>query len=314
MEPKKRVAIVFFGLGRGIPLTIESIKNRIYACNPDFAFSFFTIASLNLVDEIHNPRTGEDGATLDAADAYLLDADAYMLVRQSDAAIAGALRAAQRRRDPFTNTWISVRNTLHQLASLRRAWALCAEQGGFDHYLFIRPDLIYLDDFKLTALIGGLDGEGCIALPAWHGWGGLNDRFALADATAARAYAERLTLVPEYCAADMFHPERFLAYALAKAGCRVCALPVRARRVRANGAIVDEDFSAAVNDLPDTPERLYLRAGPAGSSEEGLVFLEYADRVTGRPSRKNLSASAPPPDRSMRRWLRARVRHLKRST
>jgi len=258
-----RVAVVFFGVARGVSVTIASIKSRIYACNPADEFSFFTVASLNLVESISNPRTGETGVLVDPAEAFLLDADVYALVRQDDSAIAEAFAAVKQQRDYFNNEWISVRNSLHQLASLRRAWRLCLDggHGAFDYFLFARPDLIYLDDIRLRERLDGFDGGGNIALPAWHDWGGFNDRFALADAAAARHYAARLDLVAEYCAETVFHPERFLAYALEKGGCRVGALPVRARRVRADGAIVSEDFSESVIDLPLQPGRFCIRSG-----------------------------------------------------
>jgi hypothetical protein len=256
-----RIAVIFFGVARGMSVTIPSIKRRIYACNPAGEFSFHTLASLNLVERITNPRTGEAGVPLDPAEAFLLDADAYALVRQNDAAIAAALAAVKRQPDYFNNEWISVRNSLHQLASLRRAWRFCLDPGGFDYYLFLRPDLIYLDDIDLRAITSGFQGSGNIALPAWHDWGGFNDRLALADAAAARHYAARLDLVPEYCATTVFHPESFLAHALEQGGCRVGALPVKAKRVRADGAIVQEDFAESVADIPSRPRRFSMRAG-----------------------------------------------------
>lgn len=264
-----RVAVIFFGLARGLPVTIESIKRNIYACNSGETFTFYTIASLNLVQSISNPRTGENGYSPDAAEVFLLNANAYTLVRQHDAAIAEAFSAARVRQDPFRNGWISIRNVLHQLASLQRAWTSLMESphGDADYFLFARPDLIYHDEIKLAEILHGFDGSGNIAVPAWHSFGGFNDRFALADAAAARHYAQRLSLVPEFCTKTHFHPETFLAYALEKAECRVCRLPVWASRVRANGAIKSEDFGESVTSLPLTPKRFSTRHGD-------IVFIE----------------------------------------
>jgi hypothetical protein len=256
-----RVAVIFFGLARGIPLTLDSIQRHVFACNRAAGLSLYAIASLNLIDTITNPRNGEFAVPLTPTDAFLLDAQAYRLVRQDDAAIAPALAAAQTQPDTFGNDWISVRNHLHQLASLQRAWQLAAALGGFDYYLFLRPDLIYRDELRLPDLIARFDGDGCLALPAWHSFGGLNDRFAFAGATAARAYAGRLDLVERYCTRAALHPESLLAHALAEAGCKVCALPVHAQRVRAHGAIKEEDFEESVAALPLTPQRLLLEDG-----------------------------------------------------
>jgi hypothetical protein len=256
-----RVAVIFFGVARGVSVTIESLKNNLYAANPEA--EFYTIASLNLVESISNPRTGEDGISINPADAFLLNADVYTLARQNDDSIAEAFAAARQNRDYFENEWVSVKNALHQLASLRRAWSLVSDTlpGGVDYFLFVRPDLIYLDQFKLSDIVRGFHGRGNIALPSWHSWGGFNDRFALADATAARHYAERLSLVPEYCAKTVFHPESFLGYALEKGRCGVCALPVKANRVRADGVIKEEDFSESISEISLDPRRFHIQSG-----------------------------------------------------
>jgi hypothetical protein len=252
-----RVAVIFFGVARGTAMTVASIKRCIYACNP--GATFHTIASLNLVDTITNPRTGELGAPLNAADVFLLNADVYALTRQDDAAIATAFAAARQQHDVFGNCWISVRNHLHQLASLRRAWRLAADlPAGFDYFLFVRPDLRYLDEIHLADLIARFHGDNNISLPAWHSFGGFNDRFALATPGAARHYAGRLDLVAKYCANAPLHPESLLAYALGKGECKIGQLPARAFRVRAHGALNPDDFGLSVTPLPLAPSRFAM--------------------------------------------------------
>lgn len=258
-----RVAVIFFGLVRSIHLSIKNIRRNIYDCNLDDKISLYTVASINMIETLNNPRSGEMGIPLRPADVFLLDADAYALIRQDDAAIALHLAAAQRHLDEFGDGWNSVRNALHQLAALFRASTICthALPVQFDYFLFVRPDLIYLDEIRLEDIASRFHGEGNIALPPWHSFGGFNDRFALADAAAARHYAERLNLVTEYCAKRPFHSERLLNYALEKGGCKVCALPVRAERVRANGVIKREDFSDTVINLPLKPQHFTVAPG-----------------------------------------------------
>jgi hypothetical protein len=258
-----RVAVVFFGLARALPLTIESIRRRIYAANRGDGISFCTFAALNLVARVHNPRAGELDVALDPADVQLLQADVTALVTQEDVAIAVPLAAAQRQCDAYQNQWSAVRNLLQQLLSLQRAWALCTDpqRGAFDFFLFLRPDLRYLDTFRLARLAAAFKGEGNIALPGWERHGGFNDRFAFADALAASHYAQRLRLVGEFCAHEPLHAERFLTFALDRGACSVCALPVRAQRVRAHGAIVQESFRGVTRNLPRTPQRFSLDAG-----------------------------------------------------
>lgn len=238
-----RVAVMFFGLARRVADTRAAILRNVYACNP--GISFYTLASLNLVSRVDNPRSKERAVKLDQGQALLLPADLFLLARQEDADIAGPLAIAQQRDDVFRDGWASTRNLLHQLNSLRRGWHALAGLPGrrFDHVLFLRPDLLYLDPIRIGELAAGFRGERNIALPFWESHGGHNDRFALADLAAARFYAERLDHLGTYLAQRPLHSESFLASALAEGGCRVTELPVRARRVRSTGAIVHEDFA-----------------------------------------------------------------------
>jgi hypothetical protein len=263
-----RVAVIFFGIVRSLESTIASIRRNVYDCNPDV--SLFTLASLNLPRVISNPRSGETAVVPKHEDVFRLGADFYALVPQDDTAIAPFLAAAQRQPDLFENDWASIRNLLHQLVSLQRAWAICTTVlGGFDHYLFIRPDLEYLGEIRIRSLVSGFHGSGNIALPVWNSWGGFNDRFALADAAAAAHYAQRLTLVDRYCVTRSLHGEMFLGYALERGGCKVAALPVRARRIRADGRVHQENFDAKVIHLPDRPERFTQARGEILLKEEG---------------------------------------------
>ena len=262
MKPRLRVAVVFFGLARALRHTLGSIEQRIYAANRADGVEFGSFAALNIVQRLNNPRTGELDVALDPADAYLLKADRYALVPQEEASISAPLAAAQSRADAYDDGWSSTRNLLQQLSSLQRAWTLCSSEvlGRFDFFLFVRPDLEYLDDFRLSKLAAVFHGEGNIALPGWQRHGGFNDRFAFADRSAARCYAERLALVPAYCERESLHAERLLAYALAQGACHVCALPVRARRIRAHGDVVQETFSGWRRNLPSKPQRFSFDA------------------------------------------------------
>jgi hypothetical protein len=75
-----------------------------------------------------------------------------------------------------------------------------------------------------------------LAVPSWHGWGGLNDRFAVANQRAAMVYATRLRLLGDGLAAHGgLHGESLLALAASTASLRITELPGRALRIRAGG-------------------------------------------------------------------------------
>lgn len=254
-----RVAVLFFGVARGLDQSLGAIRDRILAVNRADGIELRLIACLNLPAVLRNPRGREFGLPLDPAAALRLDAHLCLLRRQDDADIAAPLASAQRQRDVHGHDWASARNLLHQLRSLQCAWHLMKSpgEGGFDAVLFARPDLLYLEPIRLAPLLPRLDGAGSILIPPWHCWGqdgpGLNDRFALADPVAAAHYANRLELVPAFCADRPLHAETLLDFAMARGGCRVGALPVQARRVRATGVVVAENFGRACRDLPVEP-------------------------------------------------------------
>ena len=258
-----RIAVIFFGLGRALQATVGSIQRNVFDKLTDANLEFYTIASLNMPKTINNRRSGESNIELDAAEAFRLGADFYALCKQDDSAINAYLDYAQRRRDVFDDNWASVRNLLHQLMSLHRAWSVSENVPGapFDYYLFLRPDLIYLDAFNIAEWIECFcanSDQPNIAVPPWHSHlRGFNDRFAFADAAAARAYAQRIQCVQDYCQQSPLHSESFLAFALRQAGCKVWGLPVRAQRARADGRVVREDFQNSLLDLPilQTPKK-----------------------------------------------------------
>lgn len=256
-----RVAVIFFGIARRLADTIGSIETRVFGANAGQGLHFTRIASLNLVDVIVSPRSGEIGIVPERNEVFLLDADTYLLQRQDDATIAEALAAAQRQPDIYRDDWASVRNHLHQLASLKRAWPLIEQaRPGFDRVLFIRPDLFYHDDFPLARIAPLLSAPNAIALPDWGGFRGLNDRLAFAGMEAARHYANRLDLIPDFTAKQPIRPERMLARALFLGGCTAMALPVRATRVRADGRRHPEDFATRI-PLPSEPRAFRLVPG-----------------------------------------------------
>lgn len=265
-EPLK-VAVLFFGMARNLAATIGSIRAMLREPNAGPGLRMTVFASLNLVDRVWNPRTGEAGAPVNHRQIFQLEADHYELIRQEEAAIAPALEAAQQRRDRYNDGWASVRNLLHQLTSLRRGWAMMqrSQAQPFDGYVFLRPDLEYLDPIDIAGVAARFAGPGCLAVPAWHSWGGLNDRMAIADPVAAEAYANRIALVPEYCGRHALQSEALLAFAAERAGLKVGALPVRARRVRANGRAARDDFAAEIRPLPEVPAP--LGAGVATAAE-----------------------------------------------
>lgn len=252
-ERAREVAIIFFGIVRSVSITVESIWRNIIEPNANSGKSnanrgpsFTSFASLNIIDSIHNPRSGELGIPINRSDSLKLCADYFLLTRQDDQAIIDELHAVKGQDDVYNDNYRSSHNLLHQFASLHRAWRALEllRPDGFDAYLFLRADLCYRDPLNFRDLQQYITSQNSVLLPAWHSWGGLNDRFALAGPIAARHYALRFERVLEFCRTHPMHAETFLAWSLAQQGCSVGELPIRASRVRSNDVVKDEDFTA----------------------------------------------------------------------
>jgi len=259
----KSVAVVFFGVARATSVCIASIRKNIFEHLSSNGYHVYTIASLNDVANINNPRTGEISQPLDSLDPLLLNADMYVTVKQNGPDIQEHLNQAKQHRDIYDNNWISVENAIWALMSLKRAWIALREltSNSFDYYVFARPDMEYLDPLNIPDIVAGFHGENNIAVPRWHSYGGFNDRIAIADKTAAEIYSSRIDSLIEYSQKYTFHPETFLGHVLASRNTKVCGIDARAKRVRANKSVQYEDFSLSHLHLPSIPNPVIAHRG-----------------------------------------------------
>lgn len=245
MMGRYRVAVLFFGLSRNAAACAASINENILLNTYNRDIDFFVASSLNSVDKLRNGRSGEKNIILNKHDIDNINCDINLFRNQNDSHILNEYNIVSALYDYHKNNHITNKVLLHQLYSLKLGYRLLQleEFGRFSAFLFLRPDLLYLDPLDVSDFVRTQAGRNAVCLPSWHSWGGLNDRFAIASPDAAAAYATRYDLVGSYCQANPLHPERLLAYAMDQAGVSVTFTTARAQRVRATGQIVDEDFT-----------------------------------------------------------------------
>lgn len=158
--------------------------------------------------------------------------------------------------DAWDDHYISLRNLIHQLNSLREVSELAR---GFepDIVIFARPDLCY--HTPLPSILFSerrkrrkdslfvRDNE--IFLPFWQWWSGYNDRFAVCGKRAFEIYGNRVEKIMPVLRGKQqaLQGESFLKTVLDDAGCIVQPLPVYASRVRITGQNHNEDFSYRQN-------------------------------------------------------------------
>ncbi|WP_091739945.1 hypothetical protein [Phenylobacterium immobile] len=267
------VALVFFGLARVMPSTVASIYQNVVEPLRADGHAIQGFAAMNLVEAIWNPRSGEFGVKLNSGPSLDLPCDVFAYRKQKSDLIEPYLTFAKARKDMYEDDFKSVSNILYQLVSLRAAWSLLEASGKtFDRYVFLRPDLRWLNPLVPAELFPVMD-EKSAAIPAWHGYGGFNDRIAVCGHIAAKAYGERVDLVEEYTRKAPLHPERLVAYALSKVEGEICNLPIRGVRVRSETEERRENFEKSVLDLRARPEPF------AFHRREGVTFPARAMAV-----------------------------------
>ena len=242
-----RVLIGFFGITRSLRHTLPSIEQNILAPLRQSGAEIRRYGHFHLPEFIDNPRSAESRQPTDIAEADLLNLDVCEIEPQNPTLVEPSMNEVRAYPDTLRDNYASARNLCFQLRSLNRLWSLMARDAAATNaatILFLRPDLRYLDPIDIPALAGQMRAAGAsLAVPDWHQWGGLNDRFALATVHAARIYATRLhALRAGLHAYGGLHGESLLAHAVATAGLRVMPLPVRALRIRAHGAPEPRDL------------------------------------------------------------------------
>jgi hypothetical protein len=276
---KQRCFVGFFGITRGLNWTIDSIEQNVYAPLERAGLELFRAAHFNSPQVLHSPHSSEVGVPFSVGDLTRLKLDTQHIEPQSNDNLTPYLEAASvlaNNREPDPDGSIR-RNSMHQLYSLKGLGRLFeqSDPASYCAVILLRPDLRYIDPFPVTRFLAQLHraspwrrdliGENArllrrlgrpeadIIVPHWQGWGGTNDRFAIATKEAARVYMNRLDYLPNYCSSHSFyHPESLLKFSLARAGMRVAGTMTLAMRTRSNGT----------PDAQDVEEKKKRESGP----------------------------------------------------
>lgn len=241
MLRRPRIAACFFGITRSLRHTFLSIEQNVLA--PLRAIGDLKVISHFFTQaDISNPRSAESGS-LDLEEYKLLDSSRIVLEAPDACLQQWKYAELCLFRDYWGDGYLSLRNLVHQLHSLREVWRMSLE-FEVDVTVFLRPDLLYMDSFSaLTQDLLRKD-EG-ILYPDWAHHGGINDRFCVClDPKSSAIYARRAESLLSYYSAlpKKANGERFLMKTLVDGGVRISPRYLRASRVRFDGRVVDEPF------------------------------------------------------------------------
>jgi hypothetical protein len=179
-----------------------------------------------------------------------------------DSVITPLMKSLLRHGDPWKEPppHTSLRNVIKQLHSLHRVTELWSEERPGDSYdlvFYLRPDVWFFNELNMTDVHEALqrrDKEAVIYVPAFHSWGGVNDRFAFGRPEVMKIYGSRYLEVEKYMKSYPLHAETFLKHVLKSHNVTVKPTNILFERVRSNGVLwgVPEDGT-----IPEKLSRKY---------------------------------------------------------
>ena len=245
-----RISVCFFGITRSLRHTFPSITENVLA--PARRLGDVRVYSHFFRQvEIVNRRNGEAG-TADPDEHLLLGSDSIDLEDPDVCLAEWDFEGLKRHGDFWVNDFVSLRNLVHQLHSLRRVTKAALDDLAADEpaiIVFCRPDLRYHDSLALHLDAAAASPGDLVMVPRWQAWTGVNDRFAICRGVrAASLYGRRIESAHDFCATmgGPLHSERLLGHILAASDVPVRKMPARASRVRVDGTERWEDFAHPV--------------------------------------------------------------------
>tara|TARA_B100000902_G_scaffold226247_1_gene214793 strand:+ start:10334 stop:11302 length:969 start_codon:yes stop_codon:yes gene_type:complete len=290
------VTIIFYGLTRSLKKTIKSLKKNIFKPLSDQNIPFQIYIHTYDLKELSNERSGENKVKLDHnSDLKLIQSVTkatkitIKVTRQEDFLNSIKIEDYISHGDPWGHTnenvkYKSLKNLLCQLNSLRIISEIAIKRQD-DAYLFLRPDLLYVDKLDIEVIKtceqfpihNNIKKAGIVFTPPWAKNGGLNDRIACCSFESAKLYGLRFNNSQKYSQKKTLHSETYLDSTLYYV--KRQRFFIRALRIRANGNISPDipkfsniekqkDLERNINDLLTEiklPEELILN------------ICEYAD-------------------------------------
>jgi hypothetical protein len=241
MSNKQKIAICLFGVIRNTEKCIPSFyQNIVEPLEKIYDVSiYFHIYKLK---EINSGRSNENSRINESAYDFLKKFKG--ILEESTEIDENYAQIIFSKGDPFFNNFHSCKNLFRQLLSVNKVYNE-AKQDNPLAYLFLRPDLEYVNKVDVLALEECIKKDSRIVIPFWQWWGGMNDRFAICGRKAAETYASRYYRLSEFCIgqANMMHAEKLVKYVVRKDKLSLRVTNMKANRVRVNGEYVDESFS-----------------------------------------------------------------------
>ena len=209
-----KVALLFWGLSRSLKYTLPSIQKRMLDVlkTNNIEYKIFQ-HTYKLESVYNNSRAGERGVNLDNEEYKLLKADYVLVDDQDEVKEKIGLEQYRTHRDPWDKgnpnytKYSCVDNFLCAMYSKSQVTLLLEKSKyDFDYAIFMRPDMTYINDFKIDFL--SFSNDKTLVIPNFALYGGFNDRFAITNKVTYKIYGDLFPHLLPFSKRRPLHSER----------------------------------------------------------------------------------------------------------
>lgn len=229
-----RIAILIYGLNRGIKTSFPSIQDKILTVLTQNDIEYDMYAHTYKLDGTYsNIRNNEKCIKIDPYEIQTVVNPIEMCIdNQDEIDRLHDIKTFNKHGDPWKNGYMSLWNLIRALYSLKCVWKL-VENKEYDGVMVVRPDALFLNELNIRDLLNAIHDDG-IYVPSFHDSStSYNDRFAFGTKKSMATYCTRYDHMKEYASKKQLHSETFLKYVIKSAK----KTNIRFNRIRANGTI-----------------------------------------------------------------------------
>jgi hypothetical protein len=240
MEHKQyKIAICFFGLTRSLKHTYPSIEKNIFKVLKQHNIGYDVFLHTYDLKIITSQRSGETSCNLDTDEWRLLKPKSHKITNQHTFDSSFDWKMLYDHGDIWKDGFSSLKNAIRQLNSLKEVTLLWENETPYDYYIYIRPDLFYVNEINVNDILDHIHLKNIIVIPYWGNYrGGFNDRIAYGSYSVMKIYGTRIDLLKHYYTQKKvkkpYHSERYLTNVINQYAIIIRHCKLRGIRVRAN--------------------------------------------------------------------------------
>ena len=234
------IVLAFWGLTRSLRYTYPSIRKHILDVLRSRGVCYKIVIHTYVVPGLYtNVRAGESGLVLDNEEYKLLSPDEVVVDNQEEVRSRLQLEQYRSQTDPWNNGYQTMDNFILAMYSKMRVTEMISKYSP-DGVIFLRPDVQYLHPLPMPLL-----GKDEIAIPRFHLYSGMNDRFAICTRETYLMYGNIFPVLLSYSRHFPLHSETCYARYLKHNKIRIQYVSFTFLRIRATGEIDERDKSMA---------------------------------------------------------------------